>query len=382
MTRPIVLAIAVSLAHVAACAVEADLSTKDAPVLRDGTPDGVGLLAFLNAPATTFEVLDVAAALDRRAARNLIDARPFDSVAEVDAVRQVGPATMDKLVAYARAHGWVPTGSDLLGVYDGVAFTVDQATQALALVNGVSETILDDDVGLDPRAVASIVEARPVASVLELSELYWVGSAMLSRIRDYEATGAVGNDCASNDDCSGPSAYCTGRPHDGSSDYGICRDLSNVPGDSAGCTSDDDCLAGLACSGLTIWTNGYCRPHWMFGAFASDTAVSLPQSDVVRTSDIVVRGLATVPEDIVVDLDVVHVEYDNLVVTLTDPSGAEDVLYDGPGDGGYMPSRFVVKGISRDADVNGRWTISIRNPSEHGFGELRSWTLTLSSRFD
>lgn len=365
----------------AACAAEPEVDSAEQS-LSDGTPDGVGLLAFLNDPATSFDLLDIAVALDRRAAENLIAARPFESVDEVDAVRWVGPSAMGKLIAYARDAGWVPTGDDVLGVYDGVPFTVNQADRALALVNDESEAVLDDDVGLDPRAVNSILAARPVASVMELSELYWVGGSMLTRIRDYDAPVVLGTDCLSNDDCPGPSIYCQGRPHDGSSELGICRDLSNVDGANEDCSTDDDCLPGLACSGLTIRNTGYCHPHWMFASYTNDESESLPMSDVVVSSDMIVRGLATVPEDIIVELDLVHVEYQDLVLTLTSPGGAEDVLYDGPSDGGYMPSRFVVLGIPRDVDVNGRWTLRITNPAEHGFGTLHSWTLELSSRFD
>jgi hypothetical protein len=111
-------------------------------------------------------------------------------------------------------------------VYDGVVFSVVEAERSLALVNSESEAVRDDDVGLDPRAGNSIVAARPIASVLELSELYWVGGSMLTRIRDYDVPVVLGTDCATTADCSGPSVYCTGRPHDGSSELGVCRDLS------------------------------------------------------------------------------------------------------------------------------------------------------------
>jgi hypothetical protein len=40
-----------------------------------GTPEGIGSLAFLNDISTTYEILDAAVPLDRRAAGNLIDHR-------------------------------------------------------------------------------------------------------------------------------------------------------------------------------------------------------------------------------------------------------------------------------------------------------------------
>src|SRR5690606_27916344 len=117
-------------------AAEEQAATEQSAIV-DGTPEGVGLLAFLNASETTHSVLDDDVPLDKRAAANLVAHRNgpdgvfgtadddlFDDVAEVDAVPWVGPAAIDKLLAYATAQGYVPSGDDLLGVFDNVAFTV------------------------------------------------------------------------------------------------------------------------------------------------------------------------------------------------------------------------------------------------------------------
>ena len=71
----------------------------------EGTPEGVGLLDFINAADTTQNLLDYTVGLDRRAAGNLIAHRDggdrkwgtsdddfFQTVDEVDDVRFVGPA--------------------------------------------------------------------------------------------------------------------------------------------------------------------------------------------------------------------------------------------------------------------------------------------------
>ncbi len=169
------------------CVADHDDVAEAQGLLTEGSADAVGVLALVNAPTTTFEVLDIDARLDRRAARGLVDGRPFDSVAQVDAVRWVGASALNKLVAYSRANGFVPSGSDVVGVFDGVSFTFDQASAALSLVNSATATTLREQVRLDSRAVNSIVDARPVATVEQLSELYYVGKAMLTRIRDYAA---------------------------------------------------------------------------------------------------------------------------------------------------------------------------------------------------
>jgi hypothetical protein len=162
----------------------------------EGTPEGVGLLDFLNAETTTFGVLDNDVPLDRRAAGNLIAHRDggdrlwgstdddiFSNVDEVDAVRFVGARSIDRLVMYAAKEGYVPGGDEILGVYDGVSFTVIQAEATIALANTLEAEVLDFDLALDARAVTSIVEARPIETVDELSRLYYVGRTALDALK-------------------------------------------------------------------------------------------------------------------------------------------------------------------------------------------------------
>jgi hypothetical protein len=112
------------------------------------------------------------------------DDDPFGGIDEVDRVRQVGPATLDALFAWVAANGWVPGGDDTLGTWDGVTFTVDEAAATVALANSADEDVLDVDLGLDRRAVDSIVAARPIPTVLALSELFFVGRSALTVLRD------------------------------------------------------------------------------------------------------------------------------------------------------------------------------------------------------
>lgn len=171
----------------------------------DGSPEAIGLLGFLNAATTTIDVLDVDVALDRRAAENLISHRNgpdlvfgtadddiFDDVSEIESVPWVGDSAFERLLAHLFANGLVPAGDDLLGVYDGVPFTVNEAAAVLGFVNAASPTTLDQEVGLDRRAVESIVAARPIASVLALSELYYVAGSALERLKAHVAASGGG----------------------------------------------------------------------------------------------------------------------------------------------------------------------------------------------
>lgn len=165
--------------------------------LVEGSPEAIGLLEFLNDPTTTVDVLDHDVPLNRRAARNLIhhrdgfDGKPgtyddnlFDHLAEVDAVRWVGTSAMASLVNFAFTQNWVPSADDVLGTWDGVVFTVAQAEATLALVNASTEVELDDDLGLDRRAAASIVMAQPIETLAELSTLWFVGNSALNILKE------------------------------------------------------------------------------------------------------------------------------------------------------------------------------------------------------
>jgi hypothetical protein len=96
-------------------------------------------------------------------------------------------------VVYASRTGWVPGAEDLLGVYDGVSFTVDQADATIALANSLSAEVLDDDLGLNSRAVDSIMHARPVATIDGLSRLYYVGGSALRTLKDAADVGTLQN---------------------------------------------------------------------------------------------------------------------------------------------------------------------------------------------
>src|SRR5690606_1562591 len=140
------------------------------------------------------------------------DDDPFDTVVEVDDVSWVGPAALDKMLAYAAAQGYVPTGGDLLGVFDHVAFTVDEAAATLALVNTASYEVLDVDIALDRRAVDAIFAARKIDSLLELAGLYYVGQSAMLKLREYPktlgGTAQHGDLCTAHGDCQ--SGLCGG----------------------------------------------------------------------------------------------------------------------------------------------------------------------------
>jgi phosphatidylserine/phosphatidylglycerophosphate/cardiolipin synthase-like enzyme len=92
--------------------------TRENP-LGEGTPEALAVLTLVNDRTVLGEELDVAAALDARAAAGIIAHREgpdgvqrtadddlYDTVAELDAVPNVGPATLLALLAYAKSQGY------------------------------------------------------------------------------------------------------------------------------------------------------------------------------------------------------------------------------------------------------------------------------------
>ena len=162
--------------------------------LVEGSPAAVGLLNFLNDESTDFIVLDIDAKLDRRSASGLIHHRNgpdgqygtwdddrFDSVAEVDAIKWIGPRTLARLENYASEHGWVPAGDDTLAIIEGTPFTVWEAEVVVQLANFSSFGELD--AFLNRRAAANIVAQRPFTSVEEIADVRYVGPTALKALR-------------------------------------------------------------------------------------------------------------------------------------------------------------------------------------------------------
>ncbi len=98
-------------ALLAACATTADSNEpgdgiNDADVtISPNSPEARGVLRVAN--ELTFQQLDVDVALPSNAARNIVAHRVYTTLAQLDAVPYVGPSAFAKMLAYARAHGYV-----------------------------------------------------------------------------------------------------------------------------------------------------------------------------------------------------------------------------------------------------------------------------------
>ena len=164
----------------------------------EGSPEAFALLRFVNHPTTTLVVLDVDAQLDKRAAEGIVSHRNgrdglygtedddvLESIAEVDAIKWVGPKTLYLLKFFAIDLGFLERDQDQSGEYEGVLFSFEEADAVLTFVNRVSLEELDAI--LDCRAASNIVDARPVLRMDALAEVKFVGAVSLRTLKDAAA---------------------------------------------------------------------------------------------------------------------------------------------------------------------------------------------------
>jgi subtilisin-like proprotein convertase family protein len=98
---------------------------------------------------------------------------------------------------------------------------------------------------------------------------------------------------------------------------------------------------------------------------------------------VIVRGQASVPEDIIIDIDVEHSDPSSLWIGLQPPTGQEAVtLWDGSTMTGPLPTHYIDRHIYRDDMVNGEYQLLVQNVGGRGEGVLRTWSITVTSRFD
>jgi hypothetical protein len=320
----------------------------------DFTSEQVAAVVWGVNQASVYE-LDIQVGLDRRAAENLVASAPYATVTAIGQIAYVGTSALNAL----RAHtdNWIAkqsqTAGSQAGTYDGVAF--DEATAQAAL--GAAQTATTSDLtraGMTSSGANAIVGGRPYDSLAQVSAVHGVGSATMNALHKY-ATGLL--------------ASGGGQEPEGTTTEG------------GECSASSECASGLICSGTTIYEYGFCRFTWMAGTFQSTTSYAIPDGDANGVeSSIEVTGLASVPEDVIIHLDVDHPRLADLRVIIMQPSSADAVIWQVGSDG---PSTVVERhGLERDSNVNGTWTLRVIDTVKGEAGILKGWSLELTSRWD
>ena len=288
--RPIILLV---LAACSSNAQQAPDIVDDGSQMRiaEGSVEAFGVLGLLNDRSTTQALLDDAVGLDVRAARSLTahrngpdgafgtaDDNTFDTIAEVDDQYYVGDSALSDLLSYAASEGWIPGPGDIVGSWETVSFTAAQVEAVLEVVNTANQVVLDDDVGLDRRAAANIVEVRPISDIGQLAAVPYVGRSALSALIDYADSLALGQN-----------------------------------GDE--CETSADCADDLRCMGAIAYGQGiHCVDTW--GVFSWQGPESIPDDGTELVTSVNVQGLASVPVDVVLTIDIDHDRPSDLMLTI------------------------------------------------------------------
>ncbi len=173
------------------------------PVGPSGAPGALtlaeeeGIVGAVNCECTTADTLRAAGVISRAAA-NLMDRRngpdgvygtdddqPFETFEDVDAVPQVGPATIERLLEYAVAQGFVTDDDPPLGVWDEVQFTAEEAAATLRAANTASLEALTAEAGLRSNAAGNVIAARPIADMDALAAVPYVGPVAMAALKAY-----------------------------------------------------------------------------------------------------------------------------------------------------------------------------------------------------
>lgn len=344
------------------CADDATRAGADAPeALRidEGSPEAMGILAFLNDPGTTFQLLDIDVALDARAAESLIEHRdgpdatfgtadddPYDTIAEVDDQYYVGSSALNKLLNYVDDNGWIPDPSGT-GNWEGVDFTADEITWTLEVANNAPLVVLDDDVPLDSRAANNIVADRPIVDMDQLAAVSWVGKSALTSLRDF--------------------AIASG---------GWAADPGAGVGET--CDTSDECADGLYCMGEIAYGNGiFCVDTW--GVFPYTTAQAIPDAGAPLVTSVDVQGLASVPVDVVLTVDIDHPRKSDLVLSIHNFNGYGETLWLNEAS---PSNELVVRAFPSDDAVHGLYTVTVEDTVAGEAGTLNGWELFIVSTYD
>jgi subtilisin-like proprotein convertase family protein len=167
--------------------------------------------------------------------------------------------------------------------------------------------------------------------------------------------------------------------------FGKCVSTERLPNEGAECASDAACGEGAICAGVSRGY-GLCAPAWMRGSFSDTESVAIPDADpagLVRT--LAAYGLATVDTDADLTATIRHEFPGDLLVTLTNPSGNEMVVFDGQvnaWDDETITLSGPIVGLSGDESVNGVWTLRVVDREARDVGTLEGWALTITSRWD
>lgn len=138
--------------------------------IEEGSPEALAVLALVNDPAITFELLDDDAQLHRRAAEGIIARRPFATLAELDQVPYVGPVALQQLLDYAIAQGYLG-GRRVDVIFSPQQYADSHSARVAEMIDAAQHTV---DIAMYSYSDGSIADAleRAVARGVEIRFIF------------------------------------------------------------------------------------------------------------------------------------------------------------------------------------------------------------------
>lgn len=154
--------------------------------------------------------------------------------------------------------------------------------------------------------------------------------------------------------------------------------------ESQTCALDTPCGPGLLCGLISQVDLGICMESVQLGSFAGTGVGAIPDGRPVGLQvEFEVSGIATVPIDVLITLDLDHPRPEDLYIVLTAPSGAQGEVWGlGSHAGGAFHLRRAVAGFPADEFLGGTWTLYVNDPILQQAGSVTSATLELMSQWD
>ncbi|HEY5935867.1 MAG TPA: phospholipase D-like domain-containing protein [Kofleriaceae bacterium] len=175
---PTAIGILATLLTVSACTDEAEIEDGENDAFPngkadggfdEGSPEALGVLAMVNDSSTTASSLKSGARVTTRVANNIVKHRdgadgsigtadddPFDTLAELDKIPYVGPATLNALVEYARSKGFIATGAKIEVVFSPQAAADSHNARIAQMIRGAQHTV---DIAMYSYSDAAIASA-------------------------------------------------------------------------------------------------------------------------------------------------------------------------------------------------------------------------------
>ena len=183
LTRILVAPLALATLAMACAAVDDIIDGEDDPfatgkadgALEAGSPEARAVLALVNDTTVNLDILDDDVALNARAARNIIAHRNgpdglvdsgdddfFDTLAELDAVKYVGPYALEQLLAYAVEHGYLDaeTGKSFDAIFSPQPYESSHNVRIATIIDGAQHSL---DIAMYSYSDAGIAAALEAA---------------------------------------------------------------------------------------------------------------------------------------------------------------------------------------------------------------------------